>query len=650
MKLTPPHLPEDPAELFRPERPIDWSGRTPAPTLPVFEPLPFGEIRPRGWLLGQLRRDLREGFVGVLDQITPTIFADDLYVRDRRTKIRDSGETGSLWVDDGIWAEIEMKWWNAETQGNWLDGFLRTAILADDQEAIARAGVWVERLLASQDADGYLGIYGSDLRFRHEAENGELWALTTVGRALLAWGDARGDQRILPAVCRAVDCAMKHSLRPDYHLFAVKQPWGGITHNLMLMDVLVGLYRRTGDRRFAGYAVEMFRQFAEHPTRNDDLCLCHLADAERPFYKHGVHVYEHLRCLLYAWSLTGYADLAGAWQSALAKLWPCITASGGPIGFEDVCGATAHPRETGIEMCSIAELQCSLTEALLQLGEAGLGDLVERMAFNAAPGQRSPDQKGLCYLRCDTQGVLDGHEPDGALNPRYKLSPAHQDCAVCCAPNAGRTYPLYIASMAARHADGLALLLHGPCLVETNWNETPVKIEVTTDYPFNGRLTIRVTAAQPVRFALRVRVPESASPRLDLPHCTECGFLILDREWHDETFSIDFDFQPRREPAPGGEFSIHWGPLLFARAIAGHMVKLKDHAVPGFADFHVHPVADVPLATVPEGPVRVEYKPIPEGGNPWTSPPIKLHLNGESPAELVPMACSVLRQTTFHSA
>jgi DUF1680 family protein len=657
-KTPPPDQLKDPDPLYQPDMPLDWNGRPREPLSASFRPLPFGSIRPSGWLQAQLLHDLQHGFAGKLDQLVPDTFEDDVFGADRRTRLKDSGETGSSWTDEEVWAELEMKWWNAEVQGNWWDGFIRTALLTGDTDAIATVENLVQRLLATRDEDGYLGIYGKDLRFQHSGENGELWALAVLGRGLLAWAQARQDKEALNAVIRAVDRCMTESLRADYHLFAVKNPWAGVTHNLMLSDVLVTLHHMTGEERYQTYALNLFRQFAEHPSRYDDICPSRLADSERPFYQHGAHTYEHLRVLLNAWRQTGYPELAAAWESALKKLAPCIAPSGAGIGFEHICGAEAHPQETASEMCSILELQNSLIEALFALGTPEFGDQVERIAYNAAPGQRSPDAKGLCYLRTDTAYAIEGHEPDGTPNPRYKLSPAHQDCAICCAPNSVRALPYYVMSMAALTPEGIVILLHGPCRIKTAWKGVEVTIEVETRYPFEDCLRIRVHCSQAVEFTLSVRVPAGAcSPESNLPGTLRDGYLQLHQSWKHECVEVDFHFKPEWKQTLQGDAYAMWGNLVFARPVEGRFLPIKDFPIPGFHDYHVRTMESDPVRTwQPSAPLVLMQCPSETNSQPnWDHPGIALEtslLKNESPVKttLVPMASSVLRQVHFQNS
>jgi len=68
-----------------------------------------------------------------------------------------------------------------------VDGYIRNAFLLNDQQAIEKVKKHVDQMLASQDKDGYIGIYDKELRYHFTSENGELWSKTTLYRGLLAY-------------------------------------------------------------------------------------------------------------------------------------------------------------------------------------------------------------------------------------------------------------------------------------------------------------------------------------------------------------------------------------------------------------------------------------------------------------------------------
>jgi hypothetical protein len=64
---------------------------------------------------------------------------------------------------------------------------VRTALLLEHPDFLPKARAAIEHILATQDNDGYLGIYAPDLRFNFTQENGELWAQASLFRVLLGY-------------------------------------------------------------------------------------------------------------------------------------------------------------------------------------------------------------------------------------------------------------------------------------------------------------------------------------------------------------------------------------------------------------------------------------------------------------------------------
>ena len=127
-------------------------------------PFPEREVSAGGWIAEQMRADLVAGFVGHLDRLAPDLIVDDdIYGRDRLTAAVEAKDLGAL-SDDAEWTQ-QFLWWNSETQSNWRDGWLRHAFLVGDEDHREAARAYVEAVLATQDDDGYLGIYAPDLRF-----------------------------------------------------------------------------------------------------------------------------------------------------------------------------------------------------------------------------------------------------------------------------------------------------------------------------------------------------------------------------------------------------------------------------------------------------------------------------------------------------
>ena len=241
-----------------------------------FTPLRLGEVLPKGWLLAEVRKSLA-GSIGHLDSLVPKLTAeDDIYGTNRLTRHVAAKDVGAL--SDGGAADIQFLWWNSETQSNWRDAYIRSAVLADDAAHLEQVRAYVAHILRTQDTEGYLGIYDSDMRYRFDKENGELWSKTTLLRGLLAWYEYLNDPAILTAIERAVQDVMTHYPLDASHPFASTNPdVGGTSHGLMFTDVLETLYTLTHKEQYRDYALFLYRDFSAQ-TLNEDAQYAKLSD------------------------------------------------------------------------------------------------------------------------------------------------------------------------------------------------------------------------------------------------------------------------------------------------------------------------------------------------------------------------------------
>ncbi|MBK7094549.1 MAG: hypothetical protein IPH57_05670 [Saprospiraceae bacterium] len=65
-----------------------------------------------------------------------------------------------------------------------------------NKKDLAKVKSYVRSILATQDKDGYLGIYDNELRYNFKSENGELWSKTTLYRGLLAYYEFSKDETV----------------------------------------------------------------------------------------------------------------------------------------------------------------------------------------------------------------------------------------------------------------------------------------------------------------------------------------------------------------------------------------------------------------------------------------------------------------------
>lgn len=637
---------------------------------PRFTNLPVNEIQPDGWIKTIMVQDISVGFVAKLDSLVPQIFNDDLYASAQRKSLTDIPNAGNMKLTGADW-EISMQWWNSETQGNWWDGYVRNAYMTRNEIAMAKADQFANRILASQDSDDYIGIYGKDLRYNHEGDNGELWSQATLFRTLLGYYELNGRKEVLQAVEKAMDLTMRRYNQNAASPFKVKNDFGGVSHGLVLTDVCETLYRLTGEKKYNDYAVYLYREFSKYPIDKqwNDVSYNRLIARDSLFTGHSVHTYEHLRSLLLAYNLTGYPELQEAYNNALYKLSYCLLPGGAGFGDEWILGKKANADSTAAEYCGMLELRNFYLSALQKTGLVEFADKAERLTFNDMQGTRSGDGKGITYCKTDNCIVLNGKSPHSdfkAVDVRYKYSPTHADAAVCCNPNYGRNFPYYVGNMWMKAADGFAAVLYGPVTVTSTYRGEPVKIVEQTNYPFSDEIDFSVTVEKETEFTIYLRKPgwskkvSVASPGASVKE--ENGFYVIRKKWKTgDVIHLAVENEIQTEQTFDHQITLQRGAFVYAFNIPFREESIKDYSISGFRDFMVF-ATDTSykymklIAAENKDAFGFTYTGDENNVNQWYNG--HTHLSGkvfntktnmETEIELIPMGGTMLRIVTFPS-
>jgi hypothetical protein len=609
------------------------------------QPLPFGSIQPAGWIKEQMQKDMA-GFVGNLDQLVPSLINDPIYGESRLMKHSKAKDLGNLKSGDAEGDE-QYKWWNSETQSNWRDAYIRNALLLNDANAIEKTKRYIDKILATQDADGYLGIYDKELRYHFTGENGELWAKATLYRGLLAYYECTQDQKVWNALLKAVDNVMQNYPINHSDPFNVGNGFsGGVAHGLTFTDVLDRMYQLTGDKKYWDYAAFLFMNFSNNFSSEKDVQLKNIFDPTYKLQSHGAHTYEHTRSLIVAAYATGNADLQKALSIYLTRLKNATTRTGGAIGDEWIGGRTANSTNIGYEYCSLHELMNSYTVLLQKTGNNNYANDAENIFYNAAQGSRNPDHSCIAYLKTDNSyemmGTKNGEVEAGRNQTRYKYSPAHQDVAVCCNPNAGRITPYFIQSAWMKETDtSLVATLLAPTVVNTSVKHINLKIEEITAYPYLNNFTFKITPEKDIRFILKIRKPEWVrSIRTKEKYSIKDGYVLIDRKFStNDQVVLEFVTDVEVREDVNYEKFFTYGELVFAKPIAATEQRGKVYA-PNFEDWMYAPKEKVHYGFIDNHQAR------------YVNGKIVLQLKNEiankvEKIELIPLGKTILRQVSF---
>jgi DUF1680 family protein len=184
--------------------------------------------------------------------------------------------------------------------------------------------------------------------------------------------------------------------------------------------------------------------------------------------------------------------------------------------FETGCGSYAHFK---------------LTRYLLRITkDARYGDSMERVMYNCALGALPLNRFGKAFYQSNyhhhaRKEYFDGY--DGQYEDEWP----------CCSGTLTQLATDYRISTYLHDEHGIFVNLYIPSTLRWKREDVSVAIKQSGQYPLNDAIVFDVDASRPLRFAMRLRVPQwTREPVIrvngkKLSHSTKAGFASIDREW-----------------------------------------------------------------------------------------------------------------------
>jgi len=602
--------------------PVDRGAQAPsapvsnrAPLQPnAFDPLPLGSVKPAGWLRQELVIQAN-GLTGHLDEFWPDVGPDSAWL----------GGRGEGW----------------ERGPYYLDGLVPLAYLLDDPALMAKVNQRVNWVLTHQGADGWLG----------PDRNRDWWPNMVLLKALTQYEEATGDPRVIPAMQRYFQYQAAHLQERPLH------DWGKFRWADEVVSVL-WLYNRTGDARLLDLARTLEAQghdwkgeFAAFPftskTNKDQLGLKGGANPDLAMSAHGVNNAMALKSSGVWWLVSGSSDDRAAAGRQLAGLDRYHLLPNGMFSCDE--HLAGHNPSQGSELCSVVEAQFSLEELISILGDARLGDRLERITFNALPATFSKDMWAHQYDQQPNQVMCSLQQRDWTSNgPESNVFGLEPNFG-CCTANMHQGWPKFAASLwMATPAHGLVAVAYAPSVVTTTLaGGARVQIRENTAYPFTGDVSFAVDPAKPSLFPLEFRIPAWATGASisvigkrggqggNVPAGT---FYSVNRQWDKgDRVVLHLPLQVRASRWYHDSVTLERGALIFSLKIGEQWRKLdrgmSHPAKPPAVDWEVLPTTPWNYGLIvdsahPEQSVQIVTKPL--GQFPFSAEgsPIELIVKG----------------------
>ena len=284
------------------------------------------------------------------------------------------------------------------------------------------------------------------------------------------------------------------------------------------------------------------------------------------------------------------------------------TFHGRPIGLTsgDEC-LSGKEAIQGTELCAVVEWMYSLEILLSILGDAKLGDRLEKVAFNALPATCSPDMWSHQYDQQTNQitaAVMKGEKDElvwsnnGNDSNIFGLEPNYG----CCTANMAQGWPKFAAHTWMRTKDeGLAAVAYAPCTVETVLSGNSITIDLETNYPFSDKLTFKISLDKDSAFPLELRIPEwTLNASVEINGSNEekpktGSFYCTNRIWVDgDIIILTLPMAASGQRYKNNALVIESGPLLYSLKIEERWKRINADdpmkALP-HGDWEVHPVS-----------------------------------------------------------
>jgi DUF1680 family protein len=476
-----------------------------------------------------------------------------------------------------------------------LEGCAYVLAAKPNEKLESKLDAIIADIAAAQRPDGYINTWHQvtrpDKAFTNLRDWHELYCAGHLFEAAAAHFAATGKRNLL-------DVAVKFAELIDTKFG--KSGASGYCGHPEIELALVKLWKATGEKRWFDLAKRMLdnrgtgyfaREHGTPPSAYDGT-----------YWLDDVRLRDHKdikgHAVRAAYLMSGAADVAREvnepgilamlkrlWRSAVERrifvtggIGPSASNEGFTVDY-DLPNASAYQ-----ETCaSIAMAMWGHRMALL-FADAKYMDAVETSLYNAVLSGVSLDGKSFFYVN------------PLASDGQHRRSEWFE-CA-CCPPNILRTIATIGGYAYATTADSLYVNLYLGGSAKMRIGEQSAAIDVDTDYPWDGKVVIKVQ--QPAAFSLRLRRPDWCE-RVELSvngkhesATSEKGYMVLQRDWkRGDSVTLQMEMPVRQLEAHPlvkenlGRLAVQRGPIVYCIEQVDNDVAVDEIVIPRGAKFKV---------------------------------------------------------------
>jgi len=399
----------------------------------------------------------------------------------------------------------ETHLWQSEFWGKWIQSAIASYDYNHDPEMLVIIHKAVNELLATQMPSGYIGNYSDSAQL----QQWDIWGRKYTLLGLLAYYDLTGDKAALKGSCRLADNLLSQ-VGPGKVNIVKTGNYRGMPSSSIL-EPMVYLYRKTGDKRYLDFAKYIVGQW-ETPDgpKLISRALAGIPVSERfPHpevwwsYENGQKAYEMMSCydgLLELYRITGESTYLKAVEMAVKNIIESeINIAGSGTAFECFYhGAryqtepTYHTMETCVTMTWM-----KLCFNLLRLTENPVfADQIEKSTYNAL----------MASLKGDGSQIAKYSPLGGIRHAGEDQCGMHINCCNANGPRAFMMLPRF-AVMGSDNEVYINIYGQNKSVIPVN-PTNKVSINQISEYPVSNIVEININPEKSESFTIAFRIPE----------------------------------------------------------------------------------------------------------------------------------------------
>lgn len=519
----------------------------------------------------------------------------------------------------------------------WLEAVAYSLATHSDKELEELADSAIDLIEKAQQPDGYLNTYfiiaEPEKRWTNLAECHELYCAGHLIEAAVAYYQATGKRKLLEVAVRLAD-HINGKFGPDPGKLR------GYPGHQEIELALVKLYEVTGEERYlrlARYFLEergrqphyfdlewekrgrtgFWPSSGTEPDRGKEYFQAHKPVLEQKAATgHAVralYMYSAMADVA-AYVLAGTGD--GNWVTACRKLWENVT--GRQLYITGGVGADAYseaftfaydlPDDTAYaETCAAIALVFFAWRMLQLQPAAEYADLMERALYNGILSGMAEDGKSFFYvnpLAVHPETCTKRYDHRHVKTVRQKWF----GCA-CCPPNLARLFASIGGYIYLYNNERIYVNLYTANTARFRMKDREVTLMQETNYPWEGKVRIKISAPEAIRFTLALRLPGWCrrpavavnGKEITLAGVTENGYALIAREWQGgDTVELSLPMPVEKMAAhpkvleAAGKIALQRGPVVYCLEEADNGKDLYNLAISPETEFTPEFAGDFP--------------------------------------------------------